>query len=226
MEIVNYAYSSVPLYMRRENIPTDNMEWENIPILKKEEILKNPNSFFSSQFLSPDKESEIIKDRTSGTTGTYMELYWNKDDVKKSLLTVWIYRKKYYGISPKDKMCYFYTTSNIGYQNGIEYREEVVENMKGFSKNDLNPERLLQIYNQIIEYDPVWMFLQPSMAILLCDAAEKSGREIPSLKYVEFTGEMLTIEVKHRVEAVFRCKTANHYGCNEVHTISDSTERL
>lgn len=218
-KITEHAYTTVPLYMRRDKSFKELGEWENIPLLEKTEILNAPDSFYSGAFFGSSSK-EIISRHTSGTTGKYLELYWNVNDYRKSLIPVWIFRKKYYGISPEDKMCYFYTTANTGYRDNIEYEEEEYRNVKGFSKNNLNAQRMLEIYAEIVRYNPVWMFIQPSMALLLCDAAEETGTDIDSLRYVEFTGEMLTKEVRERVENTFGCKTANHYGCNEVNTIA------
>ncbi|MBD5135394.1 MAG: phenylacetate--CoA ligase [Lachnospiraceae bacterium] len=217
-KITEHAYTTVPLYIRRDKSFEELEEWEDIPVLEKTEILNNPDSFYSGMFFGGESK-EIIQRHTSGTTGKYLELYWNKNDYRKSLIPVWIFRKKYYNIRPSDKMCYFYTTSNMGCRDNTEYEEEY-RNVKGFSKNNLNHQRMLEIYAEIIKYNPVWLFIQPSMASLLCDAAEETGMGIDALKYVEFTGEMLTKDVRKRVEDIFGCKTANHYGCNEVNTIA------
>lgn len=217
--MAQYAYETVPLYIKRGRHYSELEKWEDIPVLKKAEILNHPDSFYSSEFFSISKDN-IIKRHTSGTTGKCLELYWDIDDYKKSLMPIWIYRRKFYGINPGDKMCYFFTTSNMGIEDNTECEEEEMKNVKGFSKNNLSRERMLEIYSKIVQYNPVWMFIQPSMAMILCDAAEEDGRRISGLKYIEFTGEMLTKEVRSRTEKVFGCNTANHYGCNEVNTIA------
>lgn len=218
-KITEHAYTTVPLYMKREKGFEELKEWNYVPILEKNEILSDVDSFYSSAFFGYEYK-DIIKSHTSGTTGKYLEFCWNRNDYKKSLIPVWIYRKKYYNIKPSDKMCYFYTTSNAGYVGGIEYEAEEYRSIKGFSKNNLSNQTMLEIYSEIVDYNPVWFFIQPSMALLLCDVAEKTGKKIDALRYVEFTGEMLTKEVRKRVEHIFKCKTANHYGCNEVNTIA------
>lgn len=219
-EMAEHAYTTVPLYMRRDKGLEENTQWEEIPILTKEEILEDTDSFYSCSFMSLDREKQITQGRTSGSTGKCLQLYWYPRDYKASLLPVWFYRNVYYGIKPDDRMCYFYTTSNTGYDRKIEYEEEIMGNAKGFSKNNLSEERLSEIFGRMIEYKPKWLFLQPSMAIVLCDMAQKTGMRIPTLKYIELTGELLTQEVKKRIEGVFGCSTANHYGCNEMNTIA------
>lgn len=218
--MADYAYSRVPLYMKRPVKYTSGMPWENIPVLTKDEIQSDSESFFSSEYLVGGNREDILHGRTSGSTGRYMDLYCHRNDNTKSLLTVWLYRKKYYGITPADKMCYFFTSSNIGYRDGIEYESETTGNIKGFSKNNLTHDRMIEIYREIEEFDPVWMFIQPSMAVLLCDAAKETGIKLENLRYIEFTGEMLTDSVRKRTEETFGCRCANHYGCNEVNTIA------
>ena len=55
--------------------------------------------------------------------------------------------------------------------------------------------------------------------LLLCHLAEKYGIW-NNLRYIEFTGEYLELPLRHRVEAVFGCRTANQYGTKEVNSIA------
>ena len=219
-DIVRYAYRYVPMYMRREAAYEKIEKWEDIPILRKEELQKNPDSSYSCEFMNAVRREDIAKMHTSGSTGKCLEFYWHKDDYARSLLPVWILRRKFYGISTNDKMCYFYTTPN-GYneinESGLRERRRYT---LGFSKSNLTHERLLKIYRDITEFEPAWLFIQPSMAVLLCDIAEETGNGIPGLKYIELTGEMLTEHVRQRIKKVFGCYVANHYGSHEVNTIA------
>lgn len=91
----------------------------------------------------------------------------------------------------------------------------------GFSKMNLTEERIKDIYQQILLFDPVWMILQPSIAILL--ARCMYTEEVPvlsSLKYIELTGEMLTEENKRFLEAAFECPCVNQYGSYEVNSMA------
>lgn len=142
--IVEYAYKTVPMYMKRDKNFEELHEWTDIPVLEKTEILKNSDSFFSISFFAMNGKN-IVKRHTYGTTGRCLELNWSIDDYKKSLIPVWVYRKKYYDIKQSDKMCYFYTTSNLGYFDGKEYEKEESRNVKGFSKNNLNHQKMLDI---------------------------------------------------------------------------------
>ena len=42
----------------------------------------------------------------------------------------------------------------------------------------------------------------------------------PELKYIEFSGELLTDEVREMTKTIFNCNIANQYGANEVNSIA------
>lgn len=160
----------------------------------------------------------MINVRTSGSTGKYLNIYWDKADCTRSLLPLWIYRKKYYGISADDKMCYFYTARSVG---DIEQRTFLYKNQLGFAKTNLNIEELARIYEDMKAFQPKWLNIQPSIAALLCQSIRKHQLlGLDSIEYVEFTGEMISDSVRHEVESIFNCKTANQYGSNETNSIA------
>ena len=220
-DIVVYAYNHVPYYMRRQHNAESGGKWENIPILTKEDIQKNKDSFFSCEFMNQRNAVDIRHSKTSGSTGRFLEFYWHKNDYNKSLISVWLMRKKYYGINPDDRMCYFFTSPNVDCADSTgDVQTERINNVMGFGKINITQENLPYVYEEILRFEPVWFFIQPSMAVLLCDVAEKTGKIPESLKYIELTGEMLWDSVRERIKRVFGCNVANHYGSNEVNTIA------
>lgn len=134
------------------------------------------------------------------------------------MTSLWQYRRKYYDINTWDKMCYFYTIRILGNQETMETEDR---NTLGFSKTSLNEQRLKEIYTRMLEYEPKWLLLQPSTAGMLIDTALKCGlNSIESVKYIELTGEMLTDELRRKLEGFFSCKVANQYGSYEFNSIA------
>ena len=220
-EIAEYAYNHVPYYMRIKDNLIQIEKWEDMPVLTKEDIQNDKDSFFSCEFMNVKHDKDIMYSKTSGSTGRFLEFYWHINDYNKSLMPVWIMRKKYYGINPDDKMCYFFTSPNIeSTDSNADIQVERIKNVLGFSKINITQDNLSDVYEEILRFEPVWFFMQPSMAVLLCDVAEKSGKVPDSLKYIELTGEMLFDSVRERIKRVFGCTVANHYGSNEVNTIA------
>ena len=216
-KLVKKAYKNVPMYMRL-GIDVDEVTVEELPVIDKEYVIKNEAGAISAESLMAYYRNDLIKMRTSGSTGKYMEMYWQRSDYHKSMLPLWFLRKKYYGILPEDKMCYFYTLN----EEGVGKYNKLVRGTKiGYSKANLDMESLCGIYQDMLKEQPVWMTIQPSMAVLLCKCVEKYNlKPIQSLKYIEFTGEMLSEQVRKDVQETFDCKVANQYGANEFNSIA------
>ena len=223
-EIVKHAYTTTVVY---EDIAKDRgIQLDDIlegcitrlPVVDKARFVIKENGTLSSEYVIKAYREELINGRTSGSNGKYLNIYWDKNESIRSLLSLWLYRRKYYGIDSRDKMCFFYTSRNLG---NTEQRIWTHRNQRGFSKNDLNMQELVRIYEDMKIFKPIWLNVQPSMAALLCKCIRKYNLTgLDSIRYVEFTGEMLSDSIRKEVESIFKCKTANQYGANEVNSIA------
>ena len=128
------------------------------------------------------------------------------------------YLMLYHGIHPDDKLCFFYTVRSKEKED-VEFVEK--NQTLAFSKSNLNSKKMLEIYGKMKRFEPVWILGQPSILLLLADAIVENELEpILSIKYIELTGEMLFPEMRKRIEEVFKCQIANHYGTIEVSSIA------
>lgn len=217
-EYVKKAYSEVPMYYHT-NVNIESIEeWNDIPIIEKNTVVKNGESALAVSAIPLLMNGKLISSRTSGSTGKYMEIYWKEDDYKRSMLPLWYYRSRYYGIKPEDRLCFFYTIHQIGKSEDTYFYEK---NSLGFLKSNLDMEYLAEIYKRMQEYKPVWLMLQPSMAVLLCECMDRYnlGR-LESVRYIEFSGEILTDSVRNMTKEHFQCQIANQYGANEFNSIA------
>ncbi len=225
-QIAKYAYEKSIFYRefvgyRKINDgekDTEEFEFEKLSIISKDDIVDSKVPILPIEYMIHDSNDEVITMSTSGSTGKTLKVEWNKSDYYKSMTELWILRKKYYGINPNDKMCYFYTTRNLGTE---EVMESEIGNTLGFSKTSLNKVRMKEIYERICEYQPVWMLLQPSTAQILADVMRQNHLPcIESLKYIEFSGEMLSESLERQVKKMFKCDVANQYGSYEFNSIA------
>jgi len=225
-EIVKYAYDKVPFYVKlleelNLNIEGNNFDeiWDKVPVIDKNMMLDcNSGSNMSAEYVYLSMTGKLIQISTSGSTGKCMDIFWDEKDIRKSLLPLWIYRKRYHNINPDDKRCYFYTMRKVGYD---EIEMETVSSGMGFSKCSLDKEKMKQIYLKMLEYQPKWLWLQPSLASLLVQCIKENNLpKIDSLKYIEMTGEMLFEETKKEIKEVFGCDISNQYGCCEANSIA------
>lgn len=203
-----HAYSTVPLYYNlaeKRQLNIENISFVELPIVDKGFYADSGMSMISSRYIPDYMNQELRYTRTSGSTGKFSEVYWKQEDYNRSLVSLWIWRKKYYQITPRDRMAYFFPADQgeTGYV--------VLEHALALSRNYLSNGNLENAYEKILEYDPVWMILQPNLALLLSNIAEECGEIPESLRYIEFTGEFLEIPVRQQIEKVFQCITANQY---------------
>lgn len=218
MEYIRKTYNEVPMYYNMNIKAEEIKEWDDIPIIEKNTVVKNGDSALAVSAIPLLMRGNLISSRTSGSTGKYMEIYWKEDDYKRSMLPLWYYRRRYYGIKPDDRLCFFYTLHNVGKSEDLYFYEK---NSLGFLKANLDMEYLAEIYKRMEEYKPVWLLLQPSMAVLLCECMDRYGLDsLESVRYIEFSGEILTDNVRNMTKEHFKCRIANQYGANEFNSIA------
>lgn len=212
-----HAYDTVPLYYNlseKSHFNIREIPFDALPVVDKSAYAGSGMSMISSKYISDYMGGRLRYTRTSGSTGKFSEVYWNEQDYARSLVSLWVLRRKYYHILPKDRLVYFFP-ADAG-EEGCIVRDHAL----AVSRKYLSDGRLAEAYEKILEYDPVWMILQPSLALLLSDVAESRGVIPESLRYIEFTGEFLEAAARQKVEAAFRCATANQYGTKEVNSIA------
>lgn len=220
-KMISHAYQNSTFYQKKwDGISLDDMleNWSCVPVTYKDEIMYAEEEvipFF--YFAHPDKYC-LAKERTSGSTGKCLEAVWDTSDNIRSMLPLWIWRKKYYGIRTSDRFCYFYTRRGIGNK---EVDTEIRKNGLGFSKLDLSEKKLEKIFLQMQEFRPKWLLLQPSIAMVLARYIFENGVDkIDSLQYVELSGEMITESGRRFIENAFECPIASQYGCYEANSIA------
>ena len=216
-------YRDIPVYdylVRKEGLDIENIlnigHWKELPIVDKRKVIDNGQSVLTPEGLVQLYRENLIHSRTSGSTGEYMDIYWKPEDYKKSMLPLWWGRYHYYGILPTDRMCFFNTLHPEGKDEDIRNKNNL-----GFSKSNLTDLRMKEIYEKMLEFQPKWLLLQPSIAILLCQCKEKF--KLPSLNsvtYIELSGELLRDEVRALLKKHFSCQIANQYGANEFNSIA------
>lgn len=221
LKIAHHAYRTVPAYRRlleKSNMTLDEImiphNWIHLPRMEKTDAVMHPGQMISEEYLALLATNRLFRAHTSGSTGTYLDVYWNPDDYRNSLLPLWMERWKTAGIHPRDNVCFF----NTVLENDEAYKYD--KNKLIISKSNLDEEKLKDIYKKILDFSPKWLLIHPGMATILCDLIEKNQLPaIPSLTYVELTGEMIFDHLKERIKRNLSCIVKGHYGTMEVSTI-------
>ena len=214
--ILTYATKNVDFYRNINSSNKISLDINSFPIVEKEQIINNLRKFMSDEYVKEVEKNNIIRRRTSGTTGKSLNVLWSVIDDKYSMMSLWMLRKKYYGITPENNMCYFFSES----RNKENYTFSQNGKILGINKKMLDLSIIDDMYRMIDEFEPEWMIMQPSVAILLANYIKKENKSFKTIKYIEFTGELLSNVLKNRFVDVFQCMIANQYGCNEANSIA------
>lgn len=229
IKMVKHAYSTVPFYkklIKDTNLVVSNLDradFGKLPLIDKAMVSSSGLEMLSEKYNGYMDRKDLLIRRTSGSTGCYLKIYWNKYDDIRSMMGLWYRRKQIYGISTSDKYCYFYTTNYISNKFVEEQKYTVLigEHSLGFSKQNLNSDRINMIYLKMVEFNPDWIIMQPSVALLFTTTIKKYNLpKLKNLKYIELTGEYLTALVRSEIQSVFQCNVVNQYGCMETNSIA------
>jgi len=223
LDIINYAYNNSAFYKKlydEANINLDEIQSEvdivKLPIVTKSLIQSNQEFVISEEFTVYPKSTHLQVNRTSGSTGKYLKVYWYDKDEVRSMVPLWLIRNRKYKVSPDMNFSSFYST--IYKSNNIVDMQEITrdKNYLGFSKLDLTYEKMIDYYKLLIDFKPVWMMLQPSIAYMMAEIVKREKLPaLSTLKYLELSGEYLFDEYRKEIDEVFGVKSVNMYGCNE-----------
>ncbi|MCM1008196.1 MAG: hypothetical protein NC485_09745 [Ruminococcus flavefaciens] len=223
LSIINYAYNNSAFYKKlydNSDIKPEDIKSEEdiakLPIVTKSMIQSDQENVISEEFTIYPKSSLLDVKRTSGSTGKYLKIYWYDKDEVRSMVPLWLVRNRKYKVSPDMNFSSFYST--IYKANNIVDMQEITKenNYLGFSKLDLTYEKMVEYYKMLIDFKPVWMMLQPSIAYMMAEIVKREKLPtLSSLKYLELSGEFLFDEYRKEIDEVFGIKSVNMYGCNE-----------
>lgn len=226
--IIKYAFEHTEYYREKYNDILSGVaseqyycKYHELPIVEKSILKSNAQSFFSDEFLIEN----LIIERTSGSSGNILNVFWDKSSRIRSLLSLWDERKKY-GILPTSKACFFHTIYDIKIGDNkiitspsIVYKDD--NNVISFSKLDFGYNSLLKYYNSITEHKTEWIMCHP-ITMYLFTKFMKSNNLSPfkTLKLIELTGEVLCDKERKFIEEYHKVPVVNHYGMRECNGIA------
>lgn len=224
-EILRYAYTQSPFYQsllqKRKLSIEDLMEdWTKVPIVDRRQMVCADERVFPSSSQSSPEDRQRIYEMSSGSNGMFMGIPWSVKDMISSSNPLWDCRSRFYGLKVQDKSCYFHMYPDFC-DEGTARDSRSNRKDLDFSVLGLNGDRIGKIYQEMCDYEPKWILMPPSVALLFADYIGKSkAKEIPSLKCVELTGEWVIEKQRKEIESAFRCKTVNIYGSYEMNAIA------
>lgn len=227
-DIIQYAYNHSKFYSTAYNklflSKTDNI-YSKLPILTKSMIKNNELDFLSDEFCI----DELYVERTSGSTGNILDVYWDKFSRIRSLVPLWNKRKAY-GITPTSKACYFHTISDmvIG-DNKIITSPNVIYKNDGhvisFSKLHFDGTMLKYYYEMLLKFSPEWFMCHSTTMFLFTKFLKENGyKPFKKLRLIELTGEIVNEVQREYIRDFYNVPVVNHYGMRECNGIAYECE--
>lgn len=194
--------------------PLDITQW---PVLTRKELQENRYNMFSDGYRAMYLCHQLKMTTSSGTSGTPVNVYWDKVDYNGSMMSLWRKRKDWYGVAPCDKKVAF-TLSHINQKNTkdcvicLETGYQLLVNAASLYSEDAYK----AIIRRINDFKPKWLYIQPFILEQLIYYYKKYDYIKPSsLVYIESVGEILTERLRRDALDFFKVPIANLYGSEE-----------
>jgi len=225
-KMMRKAIETVPYYRNKAEMflmsnGCDECKFESFPKLEKAD-LQNLSAELIADDYNNQKRKQLFVERTSGSTGKFTNIYWARDDFYKSNLVLWRLRKKWYGITPASRCASFnaftYSGSRLYRPEQIDYN--ISQSALYLSKFALSDGGIEECVKRMVEFRPEWMMVQTSVLLRITEYLKREGILLPSLRYIELNGEMVTKSNHEYFDDFYRIPIANMYGATECNAIA------
>lgn len=219
-KILNYAYEHVPYYkekLKKANIRPEDIQsvedMEKIPYLEKEEVRNYSELLISDEY----KKEELFSHPTSGSTGTPMTLYNDREATIRNYAIRWAQCRP--GLSRKDKNANF---------TGLEILDPDQKKPPFWRMNWAGKQRLYSIFHMndktlpyyiedLIRFNPVWIYGYPSAIYTLAEFIIRKGIDYPNPpKAIIVSSEECQKHYREAIEKAFKTKLWDEYGQGEM----------
>jgi phenylacetate-CoA ligase len=205
-------------WAKKQNINAQDIksivDLEQFPIIEKSFIRENA-ALFKAQ--SPATKANSITLHTSGTTGTPLPVFTDKDSRSEhyaffSRLRAW------YGVQPLDRRATLFgrIIMPAAQKQPPFWRYDVAQKNLLMSSYHLATNNLSHYYNKLRDYQPQEIFSYPSSITRLAEFIVTEGLPPLKLKLVMTTAEHLNKWQKKIIQQAFDAPLVNQYGCTEM----------
>lgn len=191
----------------------------------RQDIQREHKFFLNSRYQRYPDIGHLIVKRSFGLCGVPLEIYWDSRDEECSQDVLRALRQERFGITNEEKCCVFCTAQYAG-NKIMDYMPKYLSWDKktlSFSMLDLSQEQMKTCVEEILAFNPAWMRLAPSVAVMLAEMMVSNGLLPPSsLRYIELSGEMLDEKTERMIQEAFHVQTSNVYVTKEMGPIAVS----
>jgi len=217
-QLMTYSFEKVPYYrklMLEHGLTPSSFQSlsdiRKLPVLTREEVRQNVTELLSSDF----KRSQLIPGRTSGTTGSPLEFYWDERACLMKNVVDWR-QKGLAGLKPGDRMAFLLgrVVVPIEQQQPPFWRHNYLLRHLFFSSFHLSARTAPHYLAKLEAFQPKSLEGYPSTLFILASFLLAEKRRLP-LKVVFSSSETLFPHQRETIEEAFQCKLFDFYGMAE-----------
>ncbi|MHC1604824.1 MAG: phenylacetate--CoA ligase family protein [Candidatus Methanofastidiosia archaeon] len=216
--LIKHAYKNVPYYhdmFKSLNFTPDSIktmkDLNKLPVLTKEEIRKNPESFLAKNI----KKTTMIRNITSGSTGKVFEYMMDKDTrtVSRALgLRAWGFA----GYDLGDKIVTVGGSSLLPQKISLLDKITFKANRNLLlSSYNMDKEKVKNHVQRIIEFNPKFIRGYPSSIAIIANYLTENNVHKIKTSAVMTTAETLYKRDRETISDAFDCDVFDQFGCND-----------
>lgn len=181
--LLDHAYESVPFYRKRYDehgvSPKDIKDLRDLsklPLLTREDVRNAGSSLVSSRVA----KSDLVHGHTSGTTGSPLDFYWDKNTCVYTNAVDW--RQKFWGgVSYGDPIALFLGRTIVATSKATPpfWQLDRLHNMLWCSSFHLAEQYLPAIFNKLFAFNPVAIEGYPSTIYILARYLKAKNQFFP-----------------------------------------------
>jgi len=216
--LIRHAYESVPFYRRildeRGLTPRDFRsahDLHKLPLLTREDVRKNISALISTRY----RLGTLSVGRTSGTTGSPLQFYWDREMTFMNNVVDWR-QKATAGLryGQPHAVLFGRMIVPVSQRKPPFWRMNYLHNQLWLSTFHISTENLEFYLRKLRSFRPRVLEGYPSTVQMLAQFLDQRGERLP-LGAVLTTSETLRADQRELIERVFECRVFDFYGLAE-----------
>ncbi len=226
--VLHRAATRVPYYRelwsRRRRVG-DTASWdyiENWPILEKEPVRSNPQSFVADD-CSP---SRMLRDHTSGTTGTSLDIWFTRRTVRAWYALHEVRCRMWYGVDRRDRWAILggqLVTAAAQTAPPFWVWNAALKQLY-MSAYHLAPRNIPAYVGALWRYKVRYVLAYPSALYAIAREALERHLTLPSIAVAITNAEPLLAHQRRAIEDAFSCPVRETYGMSEIAAAASECE--
>jgi phenylacetate-CoA ligase len=217
-KLMRHAFETVPYYQRimkdRKLSPSDFKvvrDLAKLPPLTREDVRSHSGSLISCEY----RPRQLVKGHTSGTTGSPLQFYWDKNTCFINNIADWR-QKNWAGLNYGDPHAVLLgrTIVPIAQRKPPFWRMNYLQNQLWLSSFHMTEANLSLYLAKLEKFRPVALEGYPSTLFILAKYLESRNKMFP-VKAVLTSSETLHETQRETIEKAFGCRVFDFYGLAE-----------